>query len=295
MQKRSKNWILAILAGLFCFNVLAWLAVYDLSREQLEVIFFDIGQGDATLIKTSQGQQILIDGGPGSLILDKIGKEMPFWDKTIDLIILTHPHYDHLSGLVHVLERYQVENILWTGIVMETAVFKEWQKLIREEQAKIYLAELGQRIIAGSIILEVLHPFENLAGQKVKEQDNSSIVVKLTFKNNSFLFTGDAFKSVEEELISREINLNSNVLQVGHHGSKTSSADEFIREVLPETAVISAGLNNSYGHPHQETLDTLEKYDINILRTDLDGDITIFSDGENFKLKAEPLKRVRQR
>src|SRR4030042_6142756 len=161
MQEKTKNRILAALVVLFCFNVLAWFAVFDLSREcYLEVNFFDVGQGDAAFIETPGNKQILIDGGPGSAVLEKLGKEMPFWDRTIDLIILTHPHEDHLSGLIEVLENYEVENVLWTGIAMETAAFKEWQETIKE--AKVYTPQSGQKVIAGGMILEILYPFENL-------------------------------------------------------------------------------------------------------------------------------------
>ena len=135
MAKRNPVFIiLGILLGL---NALAWLAVYNLSQARLlEVDFFDTGQGDAIFIETPQNYQILIDGGPDSTILEKLNKEMPFWDRTIDLIILTHPEKDHMAGLIEVLKRYKVENILWTGIVRDTAEYKEWQKSIQKEKDK---------------------------------------------------------------------------------------------------------------------------------------------------------------
>ena len=147
----KKKKILIILAVLLGSNVFAWLIVFDLSRpEVLEVSFFDVGQGDAAFIETPQGHQILIDGGPSSIILEKLAQEMPFWDRTIDLIILSHPEKDHLAGLIEVLKRYKVENILWTGVVRETAEFEEWQELIKEEGAKIFIAEFGLRIFGKS-------------------------------------------------------------------------------------------------------------------------------------------------
>src|SRR3989339_2204598 len=118
MEKKSVPIILGVL---FCFNILAWIGVWELSQTELEVTFFDVGQGDAIFIETPQNQQILIDGGPASIILEKLGREMPFWDRTIDLIILTHPEHDHMAGLIEVLKRYQVGNILWTGVVRDTA------------------------------------------------------------------------------------------------------------------------------------------------------------------------------
>ena len=298
MQKNSQRFILSVLTVLFCLNVLAWIAVFELSKPKfLEVIFFDVGQGDAIFIETPQGHQILIDGGPGSVILEKLGKEMPFWDRSIDLIILTHPERDHLAGLIEVLKKYKIENILWTGVLRDTAEFKEWQELIQHEDAKIFIAKSGQKISSptpdvGDWYIEILYPFENLEGQEFKNSNNTSIVSKLEFNEISFLFTGDIYQSVEKKLISeyscsnscKSASLDSDVLKLAHHGSKTSTSDEFLKEVFPKITVISVG-KNKYGHPHQEVLERLGKFGIRILRTDMEGDIKIFSDGKNLKLK----------
>ncbi|MDP3991026.1 MAG: ComEC/Rec2 family competence protein [Candidatus Nealsonbacteria bacterium] len=281
MEKKSVFIILGTLVGL---NILAWSAVYELSKgaELLEVTFFDVGQGDAIFIETPQRHQILIDGGPDSAVLEKMGKEMPFWDRTIDLIVLTHPERDHMSGLLEVLKRYKVENILWTGVLRDTAEYKEWQRLIQKEGAKIYIAQAGQRIEGGEISFDILYPFDSLEGQEFKDSNDTSIIAKLIFNETSFLFTGDATMKVEKRLINEGEDIDSDVLKVGHHGSKTSSAGEFIQAVSPGTAVISVGGDNNYGHPYPETLAILEKYGIKILRTDLIGDIKIISDGINF-------------
>jgi len=232
-------------------------------------------------IETPQNQQILIDGGPGSTVLEKLGKEMPFWDRTIDLVILTHPDFDHVSGLIEVLRRYQVENILWTGVLCETAECQEWQKLIKEEGANIYIAKAGQQIEGGGTSLNILYPLESLEDKEVSNTNNTSIVARLVYGENSFLFTGDAYQSVEKKLT----NVDSDVLKVEHHGSKYSSSQEFIESVSPEIAVISVGQDNKYGHPAQETLAVLEKYDIRILRTDINSDIKIICNSQFLKLK----------
>jgi len=273
------------LGVLFGLNILAWILVYDLKAARfLEVNFFDVGQGDAIFIETPQLHQILIDGGPTSIILEKLAKEMPFWDRTIDLIILTHPERDHIFGLIEVLKRYKVENILWTGVIRDTSEFKEWKKLIENEGAKIFIAKTGQKIKATRTVLVILYPFENLEGQELKDSNNTSIITKLIFGENSFLFTGDVYKSVERELLAKELDIDSDILKVGHHGSKTSSLEEFIKEVSPEIAVIQVGKDNLYGHPHPESLDTLEKYGIRVLRTDENGDIKIISNGKNYEV-----------
>lgn len=274
-----------ILSFLVLANILAWTAVYELSQPQLlEVVFFNVGQGDSIFIETSKEFQILIDGGPDSTVLERLEGEMPYWDRNIDLIILTHPEHDHMAGLIEVLKAYKVENILWTGIVRDGVEYGEWIECIENEGANIIIAESGKRIEADNISLNILYPFESLEGERSKSLNNTSIVARLTFDNTSFLFTGDAFKSIEKELINKDIIMRSDVLKVGHHGSKTSSADEFIREVMPQVAVIQAGADNHYGHPSQETLETLEKYDIKTLITDLNN-VKIISDGTNLQIK----------
>lgn len=292
--QRIKNLVFLIFSLLITFNILAWLAVYDLEKNSrfLEVNFFNVGQGDAIFIETPQLHQILIDGGPGSIILEKLAQEMPFWDRTIDLIILTHPDRDHIFGLIEVLKRYKVENILWTGIVRDTSEYKEWKKLIGDEKAKIKIAHSG-KIVKWSKsndidqYLAILYPFENLEGKEFKNINNTSILAKLVFGKNSFLFTGDVEKLVERELIARKVEIDSDILKVSHQGSKTSTSKEFVEAVSPKMAVISVGKENKYGHPHQEVLEILAKYDIKILRTDQNGDIKIVTNGLNYQIKID--------
>ncbi|MDI6592014.1 MAG: ComEC/Rec2 family competence protein [Patescibacteria group bacterium] len=300
MVSRTPNFVFLIFCFLICLNILAWIVVWDLNQPHLlEVNFFDVGQGDAIFIETPKRYQILIDGGPDSTILEKLRKKMPFWDRSIDLIILTHPEEDHLAGLLEVLKRYKIENILWTGIIRNTPEYKEWVKLIEREKAEIKIAQANQKIKAGKVYFEILYPFENLEGKTFKNINNTSIVSRLVFNENSFLFTGDIYRSVEEELI-REYScsnlsstsslvseckgaiLDSDVLKVAHHGSRTSTAEDFLREVSPEIAIIQVG-KNKYGHPHPEALERLEKFGTKILRTDFHGDINIISDGITLK------------
>jgi len=290
MKNNKEKFILVILGGLLFLNFFAWIVVYNLNHSGfLEVNFFDVGQGDAVFIQTPQRHQILIDGGPGSIVLEKLAKEMPFWDRTIDLIILSHPESDHLSGLTDVLKRYRVENILWTGIVRNTPAFKEWQRLIKEEGAEIKIVQTGQRIIFPAnkeeARIDILYPWEKLEGKEMENSNDASIIGRLIFGEKSFLFTGDAGKATEKKLLEKEINVKSNVLKVAYHGSKTSSSEDFIKKVLPEIAVIEVGKDNSYDHPHQETLATLEKYGISIFRTDKNNDIKILCDSQSLKLK----------
>ena len=279
------NPVFIILNILVCLNTLAWIAVYDLSQQDLQVIFFDVGQGDATLIRTPHGHHILIDGGPSSVVLEKLGQEMPFWSRELDLIILTHPHYDHMAGMIEVIKNYRVKNVLWTGVLTDTIAFGRWQELLEEGEFDIHIARAGQRIYGGPVVLQIFHPFENLENQTVSNLDDTSIVVKTVFEEKSFLFTGDAFQAVEMALLEKGLDVSSSVLQVGHHGSRTSTAQDFVRAVSPQIAIISAGRDNRHGHPHKETLDTLGLYEAVILRTDEQGDIKIFSDGTNYLIR----------
>lgn len=294
MLIKNQRTVLCIIAVLSLFNVLAWSAVFNLNGPKfLKVNFFDVGQGDAIFIETPQRQQVLIDGGPSPQILDKLSGNMPFWDRTIDLIILTHPETDHMTGLLEVLKKYRVKNILWSGVEKETAEFEEWQRLIGEERnkegAEVKIAKSGLKIIFSddkslNNYIDVLYPLEDFEGQKVKDANSASIVSRLVFGESSFLFCGDIYKSDEKKILERGVNIDSDIIKISHHGSKTSSEEEFIKEVSPEIAIISAGRENQYGHPNEETLETLEKYGIRILRTDEIGDIRIISDGGNFKI-----------
>ena len=287
MPNKKLKFICGILAVLFLLNVLAWIAVYDFNQHRfLEVDFFDVGQGDPIFIETPEYHQILIDGGSDSTVLEKLGKEMPFWDREIDLIILTHPEQDHLAGLIEILKRYKVENILWTGVIRDTVEYKEWEKLIEKEKAQIFIVRAGQKIKAQKLDSRILYPFENLAGQILKDSNDTSVVTRLTFGENSFLFTGDVSRSAEKKFTENEINLDSDILKIAHHGSKTANSEDFITKVSPRFAVISVGKDNRYGHPNQEILDVLNKYGIKVLRTDRDGDIKIISDGKNYGISA---------
>jgi len=265
-------------------NFISWIIAFDLDRVQfLEITFFDVGQGDSIFIELPNKNQILIDGGPSVVILEKLAGEMPFYDRTIEMVILTHPEADHLFGLLEVLKSYKIENILWTGVVRKTAEWKEWHNLIEKEGSNTKIARAGQRIILQRkplIYLDILNPLENLDGKEFEDSNDSSIVAKLVFEKDSFLFTGDITEKAEKKIISSGAFLDSDVLKIAHHGSKTSTSQEFLERVLPEIAVIQVGKDNSYGHPSPEVLAKIEEFDIQCLRTDKNGDIKIFSDGE---------------
>jgi len=273
-----KYYLIAVLI-LGLADVFVWQFIWGLSGN-LKVVFFDIGQGDSVFIETPQKHQILIDGGPSNKVAEKLGKQMPFWDKTIDLVILTHPDYDHLRGLLDVLDNYKVDNIMWTGELSEGKTFEAWQEKIKKESAKIILAKKGVSAKVGLSELNILFPAE-LPKQDSINNNKSSIIAKLSFGNTRFLFTGDADKQAEQEIIFSGDNLKANVLKVSHHGSRSAISQEFLANVGPSLAVISVGANNSYGHPHQEALSNLLEFAIKVKRTDQMGDVKILSNGQN--------------
>jgi len=258
-----------IILFLIIANFFSWSVIFHFSQANgLEVCFLDIGMGDSIFIQTDAGHQILIDGGPGDRVIKKLEERMPFWDRTIDLIVLTHPDKDHLFGLIEVLERYKVKNILWTGIKTDSLLAKKWEEMIQKEGAKIWIAELDLNIkISEFQYINVLYPFESLEGREVSNKNNTSIVMVLNSSGHKILFTGDAEKKVEQWLVEKEYDLRAQILKVSHHGSKTGSSIDFIEAVQPDTAIICASKNNQYGFPHEETLANLNESGITILQT----------------------------
>jgi len=274
-----KKSILSLFILLF-LNVLAFFFSLSFYNTCLEVSFFDVGQGDSIFIQTPQKHQILIDGGPSyTKILDSLSSEMPFNDKEIDLVILSHPESDHMTGLLSVLENYKVDNILWTGIERDGEKFDSWKRMIAEEGVNIYYADKGDSIVAGDVSLAVLSPFESLKDKESKESNDTSVVVKLSYKNSSFLFTGD-ISSKTEKLIN---DADADVLKVPHHGSKYSTSEDLLTKTSPLMAVIQVG-KNSYGHPTEEVLTRLNNSGIKVLRNDTNGKIKIVSDGTDYKI-----------
>ncbi len=270
-----KNKKYLFIFSLILINIL--LYIFSFSSPDLRVIFFDVGQGDSIFIETPNKHQILIDGGPfSSDIANKLSSFMPFWDKTIDLIILTHLESDHVSGLFEVLDNYIVENILWSGEYKESEKSKIWKEMIEKENANIYISNSLDQIILNDVYLKIIK-----VNGEITNTNDSSVITKLSYRDNSFLFTGDISSKVEKEIISQDIQ--SDIIKIPHHGSKYSSSEEFIKKVSPLLAVIQVG-KNSYGHPTDEVLTRLSNFGIKVLRNDLDGDIEIISDGIKYKI-----------
>jgi len=280
-KRKIKYFVLIIFLGT---TIWTWSVIFEqISDGILEITFFDIGQGDSIFIETSDGKQVLIDGGPDNSILEKLNQTMSFYDRTIDLVILTHPDADHITGLVKVLNYYQIEHILTSGLEKDTAIYMKWKELIEEKNISLSLAQQGQRIILqNNVILEVLWPDQNLISSYSNPANNVSVVTRLVYDDIEILLTGDIEKKVENYLVNQDFELESDILKLAHHGSKTSSSYNFLKKVDPEVAVISVGEDNRYKHPSQEVLERIK--DLIIYRTDEDGDICILTDGALFDI-----------
>lgn len=275
-----------ILGFLFVIAVVVWVFVFIETKQSrfLEIDFFDVGQGDSIFIETMDKKQILIDGGPDLSVLEKIGRAMSFYDRYIDIVVLTHPEQDHLNGLIEILKRYNIGAVITSGIIKNTNQYKEFIKTIKEKNIPIYIAKLGGEIDFGNNIkLNILYPFEDVSGKEALDVNNFSVVSRLIYNNFELLLTGDIEKSIENKLVKSGLDLQSDVLKIAHHGSKTSTTEDFLKAVSAVLAIIEVGKDNKYGHPHQEVLDRLAN--LEIFQTGRDGDIKILSDGEKFLIK----------
>lgn len=290
---------LKILSVLFVAASVIWfLVLVKEAAGLLEIVFLDVGQGDAILIKTPENQTVLIDGGPGDGVLQKLGRHLLPLGRRIDVVILTHPHADHATGLVEVLKRYNVGLVILGGAELKTDVYAEFLKTIRDKNIPVVIAEAGNAVhFDKNLEFDVLSPQNSgeLVFNKTNEGfgagasdvNDASIVGKLMFKNFSVLLTGDATSKIENRLLIYGQALESDVLKIGHHGSKYSSAPLFLKTVSPKAAVIEVGAKNRYGHPSPSTLSRLKNLGVGVFRTDENGDVRILSDGFTAKVFTE--------
>jgi competence protein ComEC len=287
MNSKTRKIVYSVLIILFLAAILIWSEIFKQAPTGfLKVEFFNVGQGDSIFLETPEHYQVLIDGGPDASVLEKLGTVMPFWDREIDLVILTHPDYDHITGLIEVLKNYSVRQIIANnssgaeaGESVNDENYLAWQKLIKEKNIPVIVAKAGQNIKIGDRAeLKIFWP-NDLA------QDNTndnSIVSQLVFGQSEFFLEADISNGPEIILAQSEINLSSDVLKVSHHGSKNSSNPLFLEKINPKIAIISVG-KNKYGHPAPETLDKLKE--VQLFRTDQNGDIVCLTNGVDLSCK----------
>lgn len=283
-----QNDALVKLLGVIAFGIFAFIAsTYEnplpslgrANEGKLEVVFFDVGQGDAIFIETPSGKQVLIDGGPDRNVLRRLAGEMGYWDRTLDMVIATHEDKDHVGGLPDVFNRYAVGIFVRTENQGESLEANIIDDLSKREGSEIVFARRGMEFELGaSTTLEILFPDRD---PTMLESNTSSIVARLVYGESEFLLTGDSPKSVEEYLVllNRE-GLQSDVLKLGHHGSRTSTSELFLTAVNPSYAVVSSGKDNRYGHPHKEVTELLEKLNIPMLNTADEGNVVFVTEGK---------------
>ncbi|MFA4930523.1 MAG: MBL fold metallo-hydrolase [Patescibacteria group bacterium] len=264
-----------ILFILILSNLVTWcnIGVIWAGPNSNAITFLDIGQGDATILQTNYSHQIIIDGGPDSTILEKLDHYLPINDKEIELMILTHPHSDHLTGLLYILENYQVNYLVYTNVAYDNQQYLHFQEIIKNKPTQVITATAGQKIIFDQIItLDILYPDSSPA--KNLDINDTSIAIKISTPKQTILMMGDLSARIETKLIKQYGNtLNSHILKTGHHGSRSATSPTFLDYVQPEFAIISCGIDNQYHHPHPETIENLANKNITIKRTDTDGDI----------------------
>ncbi|MCL4869972.1 MAG: DNA internalization-related competence protein ComEC/Rec2 [Anaerolineae bacterium] len=277
--QRNLNQKIAVTATLV-LAVLALIAGNSQPDGYLHLWFFDVGQGDAIFIQTPSGRQILIDGGLyPSVLQEELGRRMPFWDRTLDIVIATHPDADHVAGLPGVWGRYRVGQLITDGSEWGASpVFDALLQAAADQGTPVHRAYVGETIVIGDgVRLEILHPGAML---NQSNRNENSVSVRLVYGKMKILLTGDAEQAGEAAMLQSGRDLQSFLFKAGHHGSETSSGSQFLAAARPQIVVVSAGKDNRYGHPHRDLLDRVAGQGAALLRTDELGTIEIVSDGE---------------
>jgi len=280
-----------VVSILLAANVLVWIAFVCLPDGKLHVCFLDVGQGESILIRTGQGQNVLIDTGPDpKSAAVQLGKSLPFWDRKIDMLILSQPQSDHTSGSLQIMHTYAVKTVALSALPSNSVFYEEMDKLIALKSIKTLSLQSGQEIsLGGGVKLFVLTPPADLLEGTEDDINNNSTALKLKWNNIDFLLTSDIEKEAEKYLMENRINLHSAVLKVAHHGSRNSTSDDFLAIVRPAAAVISAGEQNRFGHPHQEVLDRLNEWmgENMVFITSKCGTVEFISDGQKLWYRTE--------
>lgn len=275
---------ICVLLILTIFSTFSFVVLYEVNnRDKLEVVFLDVGQGDSILIKTPYRTEILIDAGKNSIVKRSLGEHLPFYDHKIDLTISTHLDEDHIGGFKDFLNGYTSDyHVLFSTSTKENIITNSLWNDLKEKTVITKKVKRGDRIILGDdIYIDILHPKSD---ENLKNENDKSLVLKLVYLETSFLLTGDISSEVEKELVQIYGEyLDSDVLKVAHHGSSHSSSKDFLDVVKPMYAVISAGKDNRYGHPHDVVIERLKEVQSDVSITLKDKSIRYVSDGKTIK------------
>lgn len=282
LQNFKKYGLLILTAFLLIAAIFVLHLDWQSSHRKLTFAMLDVGQGDALFIESPTGTQMLIDAGPPRKILSQLLRVMPAFDRSIDAIIITNPDQDHIGGFSDVLKVYKVDKVFNSGTLSDSKTYQNLENEIKNKNIPEILAKKGMRLdIGGGAVIDILFPDRDVSSWSTND---GSVVAKLSYGKTSVMLTGDAPQSTERIILSENFpaQLHSDILKVGHHGSRNSSSFEFLQAVSPVYALISDGKDNKYGHPHKEVLDILNQLDAKIFRTDLQGTVILKSDGNSF-------------
>lgn len=280
--KAHFKWFLLVFLVLIAL-ILCLVAFQEDRKGIMTVAFLDVGQGDSIFIESPTGLQVVVDGGPGKTLIREISKVLPFYDRSVDMMVVTNPDKDHFEGFISFLKKYSVDVVLEPGTSNISGTYKTLEDEIKNRNIPKVLARKGQIVnLGGGAYIKILFPDRDISGLLAND---GSIIMKLVYGETEVMFQGDSTAKIEEYLVGQGENLESDILKIGHHGSRTSTVAEYVKAVSPEWAVISAGKGNSYGHPHKETLDTLISQGVKVLGTYESGMIVFKSDGKKFVLK----------
>jgi competence protein ComEC len=279
MQKKFYK----IYTTLGALAMLIFFGFANFPQQNLKITFLDIGQGDAILIRTPLNQKILVDAGPAANILPAISEELGFFEKKIQLMVITHPDADHIAGFTEILQRYKVENILLTGVQHNTQWYADILRQISEQKIPTIIANSNSDFRFGEVIFDTFWPEENIAGSLPADANAVSIATRISYGDTAVILTGDLDTESELEILQTQQNLQAQILKLGHHGSRTSTAPEFLAAVNPDIVVISASADNKFGHPHAEVMERVA--DKQIFETAKTGNISFVSDGVNWSLQ----------
>lgn len=265
----------AVLLGSVAFNPVTQITSTAAEPDTMEVHFIDVGQGDATLIKCGEHSMLIdtADDSKGTAIQNYLQKQNV---EKLDYLVLTHPDADHIGGAPVVITKFNIDKVFVSNFEKDNKTYQKLIQTLDNKRLKYETPEVGSQYTLGTAVITILAP-----NKKYDNPNDASIALTIQNGNNKFLFTGDAGENAEKDILNSDLDISADVYKVGHHGSKYSTSEKFFEEVNPAYAVISCGENNSYGHPHAETLNTLRSYGVKVYRTDEDGTIIATSDGKN--------------
>jgi competence protein ComEC len=256
----------------------------------LHVVFCDVGQGDAIYVRFPTGHDMLVDGGPDDSVLVCLGEHMPFWDREIDIVLLTHPQMDHYGGLIDVAQRYRVGQWYAPPVSNNAVSYALLQQILKKRGIVAGSLYAGDRVAIGSVSLDILWPDQTWLSKRASflpDINDASSIVRMTYGRFDVLLTGDAEQSIVLNA-SDGVREQVEVYKVGHHGSAGAVSDELLDLIIPSLAVISVGEGNAHGHPRADVLDTLDAHNVRTLRTDIDGTVEVVSDGGRWWVRGVP-------